>query len=57
MIIELKLNGTSFEPKFYTTLHKTYDINEKIIMPMRYCDLAMNSLIGITIYDMKRPIA
>ena len=57
MIVELRLNGKPFEPKFYTGLHKTFEVNEKIVIPMRYNDLAMISLIGITIYDMRRPLA
>ena len=32
-------------------------MGEKIIFPIRYCDLATVSLIGITIYDMKKPYA
>lgn len=57
MVVELTLNGTPFEPKFYTGLQKTMDINEKVILPLRYCDLAAVSLVGITIYDMQRPVA
>lgn len=57
LVVELHLNGYPFEPKFYTSLQKSYEINERIILPLRYCDLAMISLIGITVYDMSRPIA
>ena len=56
MVVELKLNGVMFEPTYFTTLKKSFDINEKIVFPMKYCDLAMNSLVGISIYDMRRPI-
>ena len=55
MIIELSLNNQVFEPKFYTGIQNSYDIEEKIIIPIRYSDLATVSLIGVTIYDMKKP--
>lgn len=32
-------------------------INEQITIPIRYCDLAQLSLLGITIYDMHRPVS
>jgi len=38
-------------------LKKNFDIKEKIIVPIKYQDLALVSLLGITIYDMKRPYA
>jgi hypothetical protein len=56
MVVEIKLNGIKFEPSYFTPLKKSFDINEKIVFPMRYCDLAIKSLVGITIYDMRRPI-
>ena len=33
------------------------EINEQITVPIRYCDLAQLSLLGITIYDMHRAVA
>jgi hypothetical protein len=56
MVIELSLNNQVFEPKFYTGIQISLDIEEKIIMPVRYCDLANASLLGITVYDMKRTL-
>lgn len=56
-VVELRLNGTPFEPKFFTSLHKTFEINERLTIPLRYCDLAAVSLLGITLYDMRRPLA
>jgi Phosphoinositide 3-kinase C2 len=55
MVVELRLNGRPFEPNFFTSLKKNFEIKEKIIIPIKYCDLSLVSLIGITIYDMKRP--
>jgi Phosphoinositide 3-kinase C2 len=57
MVVELKLNGKTLEPKLFTTLQRAFEVNEKLIFPLRYCDLALVSLIGITIYDMRRPLA
>ena len=57
IIIELSLNSKVFEPTFYSGIHNTFEVGEKIIFPIRYCDLATVSLIGITIYDMKKPYA
>jgi hypothetical protein len=54
-VIELSLNNKDFDPKFYTQIQNSYEINEKIIFPVRYCDLALCSLIGITVYDMSKP--
>jgi hypothetical protein len=53
-VVELRLNGKPFQPNFFTGLKKNYEIKEKIIIPVKYCDLALVSLVGITIYDMKR---
>jgi hypothetical protein len=55
VIVELSLNNQIFEPKLYTSLVNSYEIGEKIIFPIKYCDLAPLSKIGITIYDMKKP--
>ena len=44
-----------FEPNYFSPLKKNFEINEKVVFPMRHCDLAMKSLMGITIYDMRRP--
>jgi hypothetical protein len=44
------------EPKFYTNLQKTFEVNEKITFSIRYCDLSEVALVGITIYDMHRPL-
>jgi hypothetical protein len=57
MIVELIMNGRPFEPKFFTALKSGFEFNEKIIIPISYCDLSLVSLIGITIYDMCRPLA
>ena len=57
MIIQLSLNNKIFEPKFYTGIQSSLELSEKIIFPIRYCDLANSTLIGITIYDMNKPYA
>ena len=55
MVVEIILNNKSLEPKFYTGIQGAFEINDKIIFPLRYCDLAPISIIGITLYDMKKP--
>ena len=40
VVIELKLNGKTFEPKFYTSLQKSFEVMDKIVIPIRYCDLS-----------------
>lgn len=57
MVVELRVNGVPVEPKFYTNLQKNFEVNEKITFPIRYCDLSQVSLLGVTIYDMHRPLA
>lgn len=56
-MIELSLNNQVFSPKLYTFIRNSYEISEKIIFPLRYCDLAPVSTIGFSIYDMKRPFS
>jgi hypothetical protein len=55
LVVELFINGTRFEPNYFTSLKINFDISERITLPLRYCDLGIISLIGITIYDMSRP--
>lgn len=54
MIAEVSINNQTFDPKLYTKILSSYEINERIIFPIRYKDLGPISKIGITIYDMKR---
>jgi hypothetical protein len=44
-----------FQPNYFSPLKKNFEIIEKVVFPMRYCDLAIKSLVGISIYDMRRP--
>ena len=44
-----------FQPNYFSPLKKNFEISEKVVFPMRYCDLAIKSLVGISIYDMRRP--
>ena len=40
---------------FYTSVQSAFEIGEKIVFPIRYCDLATVTFLGFTIYDMKKP--
>ena len=44
-----------FQPNYFTPLKRNFEISENIVVPIRYCDLSMKSILGITIYDMRRP--
>jgi len=44
-----------FQPNYFSPLKKNFEIIEKVVFPMRYCDLAIKSMVGISIYDMRRP--
>mmetsp|Transcript_44427 Transcript_44427/g.43098 ORF Transcript_44427/g.43098 Transcript_44427/m.43098 type:complete len:105 (-) Transcript_44427:2223-2537(-) len=55
MVVEMSLNGKPLEPKLYTGINSSYAIKEKMVIPIKYCDLSPLSIIGISIYDMKKP--
>lgn len=55
LVVELSLNNQGFQPQFYTGIQSRYEVEEKIVFPIKYQDLGAVSMVGITIYDMKRP--
>jgi hypothetical protein len=55
MIVEISLNNQAFEPKLFTGIRNSFEVGERLVFPLRYCDLSPVSILGISIYDMKKP--
>ena len=51
--VDLIQNGQVVDPKIYTGVKFSYELDEMIELPLRVCDLAPLSSLAISIYNME----
>ena len=54
LTLQMYINNKKIQPAIYTSHIKNFEFDERVIFPIKYSDLTLNSCIGIWIYDMNK---